>query len=53
VLAAPVFQRGRLEAAVALAAPAPRIEALGRPRLVRHTLAAGQRIGRRLDGGLG
>ncbi len=50
VVAAPVHSRGRLEAAVAVAAPAARIESLGRERVARTTVEAGRRIGRRLQG---
>lgn len=53
VLAAPVFTRGRLAAAVAVAAPAARIEVLGRRRVAARTVAAGRRIGQRLEGGGG
>ncbi|MDJ0851012.1 MAG: IclR family transcriptional regulator [Myxococcota bacterium] len=50
VVAAPVLSRGRLEAAVAVAVPAARIESLGPSRVARTTVAAGRRIGRRLEG---
>ncbi len=50
VVAAPVLVRGRLQAAVAVAAPAARIELLGRRGVAEKTVEAGQRIGRRLEG---
>ena len=52
VLAAPVLARGRLEAAVALAAPAPRFETLGAGPLAERMKAAGARIAARLEGTL-
>jgi IclR family acetate operon transcriptional repressor len=50
VLAAPIRARGRMEAAVALAAPAPRFESLGAAAIARRIVAAGERIAARLEG---
>ncbi|MBW2268553.1 MAG: IclR family transcriptional regulator [Deltaproteobacteria bacterium] len=50
VVAAPVMASGRLQAAVALASSAQRLEALGSGELARRMLAAGERIGARLAG---
>lgn len=52
VLAAPVRVRGCMQAAVALAAPAPRFEALGPAAIARRMQAAGERIAARLEGTL-
>jgi IclR family acetate operon transcriptional repressor len=51
VLAAPVRVRGRLEAALAVAAPTARMEALGRDGVADRAVAAARRIALRLEGG--
>jgi DNA-binding IclR family transcriptional regulator len=51
VVAAPVRARERLLAAVAVAAPAARMESLGVARVARRAVAAAGRIARRLEGG--
>jgi DNA-binding IclR family transcriptional regulator len=50
VVAAPVSSRGSLLGAIAVAAPAPRLEALGRAPLARRTRAAAARVAARLEG---
>lgn len=50
VVAAPVLVRGRLEAAVAMAAPAPRVEVLGHGAVAQRAMAAAGRVGARLEG---
>lgn len=50
VVAAPVLVRGRLEAAVAVGAPAPRVEALGRRAVAQRVVAAAGRVAARLEG---
>lgn len=51
VLAAPVQVRGRMEGAVAVAGPVPRIDALGRKRLAAAAVSAAGRVAARLEGG--
>jgi DNA-binding IclR family transcriptional regulator len=50
VVAAPISSAGRLLGAIAVAAPAPRLEALGRVQLARQTRAAAARVAARLEG---
>jgi len=50
VLAAPVFSGDRMVAAVAVALPATRYNALGKGELARRALAAAQRVSARMDG---
>ena len=50
VLAAPVFAGGRLAAALAVAAPAQRLEALGRDAVAARVRAAAERVAARLEG---
>ncbi len=50
VVAAPVSSGGRLVGAIAVAAPAPRFEALGRAQVARRTREAAARVAARLEG---
>jgi len=50
VLAAPVLVRGRMQGAVAVAAPAARMEQLGRGAVAARTVAAGRRAAARMEG---
>jgi DNA-binding IclR family transcriptional regulator len=50
VLAAPVVARGRLQGAVAVAAPVNRFEALGRDAIAERALSAAARTAARLEG---
>jgi DNA-binding IclR family transcriptional regulator len=50
VLAAPVLEAGRLRGVVCIAAPAPRLEALGRDALAARVRAAAGRVADRLEG---
>ena len=50
VVAAPVTSGGRLLGAIAVAAPAPSFEALGRAQVVRRTREAAARVAARLEG---
>jgi len=50
VVAAPVLARGRMQAALALAAPSPRLEHLGAGAVARRLRAAAARAGARLEG---
>jgi DNA-binding IclR family transcriptional regulator len=50
VVAAPVSSAGRLVGAIAVAAPAPRLEALGRAQVARRTREAAARVAARLEG---
>jgi DNA-binding IclR family transcriptional regulator len=51
VVGAPVIAGGRMLAAVAIAAPTPRMRTLGASRVARHALAAAARIRARLEEG--
>jgi DNA-binding IclR family transcriptional regulator len=51
VVAAPISSAGRLAGAIAVAAPAQRLEALGRARVARQTREAAARVAARLEGG--
>lgn len=50
VVAAPIISAGHLLAALAVAAPAPRLEALGRAQVARRTREAAARVAARLEG---
>jgi IclR family acetate operon transcriptional repressor len=50
VVAAPVITRERMAAAVAIAAPSPRLGALGVEQVARAAVAAGRRVAARLEG---
>jgi DNA-binding IclR family transcriptional regulator len=50
VVAAPIFARGRLAAALVVAAPAVRVAELGAGVLARRAVAAAARVGARLEG---
>jgi DNA-binding IclR family transcriptional regulator len=50
VVAAPILAAGRLCAALCVAAPAARLEALGRDAVVARARAAAARVGERLEG---
>jgi IclR family transcriptional regulator, acetate operon repressor len=50
VVSAPIFTRGELRGAVAVAAPSARMEELGREPVARRARAAAARIGERLAG---
>ena len=50
VVAAPVSSGGRLLGAIAVAAPAPRFEVLGRAQVARRTCQAAARVAARLEG---
>lgn len=50
VVAAPVIAKGRMAAALAVAAPSPRLHALGWERVARRIVAAGRRAAERLEG---
>lgn len=50
VVAAPVIANGRMTAALAVAAPSPRLQALGLERIARETVAAARRVAARLEG---
>ena len=50
VVAAPIFVSGRLEATLALAAPAVRVGEGAEPRIARRLVAAAERISARLEG---
>lgn len=52
VLAAPLVSGGRLAAAIAVAAPAQRLEALGRDAVAQRLRAAAERVAARLEGRL-
>jgi DNA-binding IclR family transcriptional regulator len=49
-VAAPVLAGGRLAAALAVAAPAARLRALGRGAVVARARAAAERVADRLEG---
>jgi DNA-binding IclR family transcriptional regulator len=51
VVAAPIFLRGAIRGALAVAAPSPRLDELGADRVARRALAAAARIGAVLEGG--
>lgn len=51
VLAAPVLVRGRMQAALAVAAPTARMQQLGREAVAARVLEAGRRAGARMQGG--
>jgi len=53
VVAAPVLVRGRMEGALAAAAPAARMEELGHAAVARRALEAGRRVAARLAGSEG
>jgi len=50
VVAAPVIANARMAAAVAVAAPSARLQALGLERVARQTVAAAERVAARLEG---
>jgi len=50
VVAAPVSSGGRLLGAIAVAAPVPRFEVLGRAQVARRTRVAAARVAARLEG---
>ena len=50
VVAAPISSAGRLVGAIAVAAPAPRLEALGLAQVARRTREAAARVAARLEG---
>jgi len=50
VVAAPVFVKERLEATLAVASPAVRVEATDAPRLARRIVAAATRVSARMEG---
>jgi len=50
VVATPVWLRDRMAGALAVAAPAQRLEALGRPNVVARALAAAAAVAARLEG---
>lgn len=51
VVAAPVIRGGRMLAAIAVAAPTPRMQALGAAAVAKRALAAATRVVSRLEGG--
>ena len=51
VVAAPIFLRGAIRGALAVAAPSPRLDELGADRVARRARAAAARIGAALEGG--
>ena len=50
VVAAPVIANARMAAAVAVALPSARLQALGAERVARRTVAAAERVAARLEG---
>jgi DNA-binding IclR family transcriptional regulator len=50
VVAAPVIAKNRMAAALAVAAPSPRLRALGLEHVARRVVAAGRRAAERLEG---
>jgi DNA-binding IclR family transcriptional regulator len=51
VVAAPIFVRGTIRGALAVAVPSPRLDELGATRVAHQAQAAAARIGAALEGG--